>query len=109
MTSEIRKFIGLLDIIALRLECRSCGCSLLINVSRDGGPVENLMALNNFVLAKCPTCGSSWTQSQVQGVGWDSEIKEFVRKMRELKKIEEKFGCTIALEISNEDQPCPTN
>jgi hypothetical protein len=105
MTSETRKFIGVSDIIALRLECRSCGCSLLIDVSRDGGPVENLMLKENFTLAKCPTCSHPWTANQIGGVvGWDSEIKEFLRKMRALKQVEEKFGCAITLEIRNEEE-----
>lgn len=106
MTSETKRFIGVPDIIALRLECRSCGCSLLIDVSRDDGPVQNLVLKENYTLSKCPTCGHPWTTTQIGGAsGWDSEIKDFLRKMRELKKAEEKFGCAIALEIKNEDQP----
>jgi hypothetical protein len=71
----------------------------------DGGPIDNLMASNNSTLMKCPTCGEGWTQFKERGDPWDSDVKDFLRKMRFLRRIESKFGFALALEIKEEKKP----
>jgi hypothetical protein len=103
MTSETKRFIELSDIVGLRLLCRSCGCSLLVDIEREDGPVVNLISSTTSTLMKCPTCGEGWTQFRERGGDpWDSEVKEFLRKMRFLRQIESKFGFALALEIKDE-------
>jgi hypothetical protein len=99
MTSQTKTFIELSDILGLRLQCKACGCALLLNTEVDGGAIENVLSANNTVLAKCPTCGEIWAQNSRQSAAWDSDIKDFVRKIRDLRKIEPAFGCVFSLEI----------
>jgi hypothetical protein len=104
MTSQTKKFIELSDIVGLRLECKTCGCALLIEISRTDGTLENLLAKTNSVLSQCPTCGSQWTSAPTGLLAFDSEVKELFRQMRDLKKIEAKFGCLLTLEIKGEPE-----
>ena len=105
MTSETKRFIELSDIIGLRLKCSSCECSLLLDTQKEGGPIDNLMASNNATLSKCPTCGEGWTQFRERGEPWDSDIKDLLRKLRLLKRVEKNFGCSLSLEIKEEKKP----
>ena len=102
MTSQTKKFIELSDISGLRLECRKCSCSLLIEIEREDGSIENLLARNNSVLASCPTCGAEWAEFQRGTLMYDSEIKGFFRQLRDLRKLAGKFGCSLTLEIKEE-------
>jgi hypothetical protein len=104
MTSQTKKFIELSDISGLRLECKQCGCSLLIEIEREEGTIENLLAKNNNVLASCPTCGAEWAEFQRGTVMYDSEIKDFFRQLRDLRKLTSKFGCALTLEIKQEEE-----
>jgi hypothetical protein len=103
MTSQTKTFIELSDIIGMRLECKKCGCSLLLGPDRDGETVGQVVSANNDVLAKCPACKTPWTAAPNPTVLWDSDIKELFRRLRDLKKMEAGFGCAIALEIKTED------
>lgn len=102
MTIQTKTFIELSDIIGLRLECKSCGCSLLIETEQDSGTINNLMAANNSVLTKCPTCSHEWAQTSRERLA-DSEAKEFFRALQTLKKLESHYGCVLSLEIKKED------
>lgn len=104
MTSELKRFIELSDIIGMRLRCRSCGCSLLLDTDREGGPIDNLLASTSQTLANCPACKEGWTQFKPQGDPWDSDIKDFLRKMRFLKQVESRLGFSLELEIKNEEK-----
>ena len=104
MTSETKRFIELSDIIGIRVKCRSCGCSLLIDATKDDGPIGNLMLAHNSVLGICPTCSHPWTATQPGRATWDSDIKEFVRKMQSLKRAVGTLGCALELEIKHENQ-----
>jgi hypothetical protein len=99
MTTSTETYIELSDIVGVRLQCKSCGCSLHLEIEKDNGTINNLLAANNLLLTKCPTCGASWTPMGQPGQWLDSEAKEFFRKMRDLKKIEASYGCKLALEI----------
>ncbi len=104
MTSETKRFIELSDIVGLRLLCRSCGCSLLVDIGREDGPLLNLISSTTSTLMKCPTCGEGWTQLRERGDPWDSNIKDFLRKMQFLRRVESNFGCALGLEIKEEDE-----
>jgi hypothetical protein len=104
MTTQTKTFIELADIIGLQLTCKQCGCSLAMETAKDNGTVNNLLADNNTVLTKCPTCGHAWTEN-VNLRTFDSDIKELFRKLRDLKKAEPKFGCAITLEIAESAEP----
>lgn len=98
MTSQSKTYIETTDIIGLRLQCKSCQCSLLIETQHEDGAINNLLSLNSNVLTKCPTCGAAWTESSVVN-RFDSEVKVFFRALRDLRKAEPRFGCSLSLEI----------
>jgi hypothetical protein len=52
MTSETKKFIELSDIVGLRLQCHACKCSLLLDIEREDGLVNSLMAASNATTHK---------------------------------------------------------
>src|SRR5437660_1696632 len=74
MTSQTRTFIEMSDILSLRLECKSCHCSLLIGVNQEDGTLSTLVDKHNKVLANCPTCDATWTQFNAATGAFDSEI-----------------------------------
>jgi hypothetical protein len=77
----------------------------LLDIEREDGLVNSLMAASNTTLIKCPTCGEIWVPMQERGEAWDSPVKDFLRKMRFLKQLENKLGYAIALEIKDEKKP----
>ena len=99
MTSQTRTFIEFSDLIALRLECKECGCSLLADVSTDDGTLSNLVSKNNGALTKCPACNKEWMQLNPATGAFVSEIKDFLRRMAYLRKSENAFGCKVSFEI----------
>jgi hypothetical protein len=100
MTSQTRHFIELADIVSVRLRCRNegCGASLLIDPHEETGNLVSPLATNNNVLTICPGCGFPWMEQGQMTV--DSEIKMFLHEMNELRKLEDKFGCSLTFEIS---------
>lgn len=99
MTTQVKIYIEVSDIIGLRLQCKTCGCSLILETEKDSGTVNNLLAANNTLLQKCPTCHAPWTQALNPQTIADSDIKDLFRKIRDLKKSEQGFGCSVTLEI----------
>jgi len=106
MTNQTKRFIELSDIIGLRLECRKCGCALLLDLgpSREVATVDNLLIAANKILCSCPACDTPWTTLPDGRLAFDSELKDFFRRMRQVRDIESKFGCTISLEIKEDKQ-----
>jgi ribosomal protein L44E len=102
MTSQTKKFIGVSDIVALRLECKKCGTSILVDIEREDGPINDLLGVANYLLTACPTCQERWTKQADRNSAWDSEIKSLVSKMRDLRKAESGFGCLVSFEIKDE-------
>jgi hypothetical protein len=98
MTSQTRTFIEMSDIVALRLECKQCHCSLLITADTEDKTFSALVDKYNAVLSKCPTCGTAWTQFNAPLGAFDHEIKEFFRAMAYLRKIEGNLGCKLPFE-----------
>jgi hypothetical protein len=105
MTNLTKRFIELADIIGVRLECRKCGCALLLDLGREAATVENLLGAANKILCSCPACGTPWTTLPDGRLAFDSELKDFFRRMCQIREIESKFGCTISLEIKDDKQP----
>ena len=103
MTSQTKKFIELSDVIGVRFACKKCGCALFLDIHRDNDTMNNLLASANKILSKCPTCASPWASLPDGRLAFDSEIKDFFRRMQQVKEIESKFGCTINLEIKDEE------
>jgi hypothetical protein len=104
MTVETKTYIGLADILGLRLQCKNCKCSLLLETESDEGTINNILASHNVVLTKCPTCGHPWTEVNNQRM-CSSEIKQLFRQIRDLKKMESIFGCALSLDIAEEKKP----
>lgn len=79
MTTQIKRFIELGDIIALRIDCRHCGASISLLVSR---------AIELERVRACPSCGRPWlnlpTGSNIEPVvkGCIAAIKETVDTLR---------------------------
>lgn len=103
MTSQTKTFIEFGDIIGLRVECKTCGCSLLVEIERSDGTIDNLLAKNNTILSNCPTCQAEWTELRNRSILYDTEVKEFLRQLRDLRKLTDKFGCRFTFEIKKEE------
>jgi hypothetical protein len=103
MTTQTKTFIELSDIIGLRLECKSCGCSLALGSTKGRETVDSLLSMGNKTLLNCPTCGAAWMQTLDPNRLADTALKELVRKLSDFKKIEHNYGCSVALEIKPEE------
>jgi hypothetical protein len=68
-----------------------------------GETLPSLTDRNNMALCKCPTCGIAWTvnQSQVQ-MGFDTELKDFLRMLERVRNFEDKLGCQLRFEITSD-------
>lgn len=102
MTNQTKNFIELSDLIGIQLECKkeTCGVSLLVS----GAAILSLSDPNNMTLAKCPSCGAAWTVSDGYPtvVGFDTEVKKFLRMIDKLRGFEENIGCRIRFEIKKD-------
>ena len=104
MTSQTKTFIELSDIIGLRLECKTCGVSVLINQKTLSSVTDQF----NTALRGCPTCESSWTHTDVHGVvggmraGFDTEIKAMIRAIAKVEELRDKLGCNLTFEITEQ-------
>jgi hypothetical protein len=104
MTSQTKTFIELADIVGLRMECKNCGISLLVNQQS----LTTLTGEHNSSLRSCPHCANSWTQLDTYTTpgmrpGFDSEIKAMIRAINQVKALEERLGCRLTLEIAEEE------
>ncbi len=101
MTSHTKQFIELSDIVGLQLECKKCGISLLA-----GGETltATLVESHNTTLSQCPTCNSPWTVPATipTQMGYDTEVKKFLRLIEEIRRIEKHIGCRIRFEIKED-------
>jgi hypothetical protein len=102
MTSQTKHFIELRDIVGLRLECRNkkCDASLLVGLNNEDGNLSSLLAANNNVLGNCPACGRAWMGEGL--ATFESDVKKFLRLMHDVKKLDEKLGCSMTFEITPE-------
>jgi DNA transposition AAA+ family ATPase len=100
MTTQTRYSIELADIVSIRLQCRNedCSSSLLIDLHEETGNLSSLLATDHNVLTMCPGCGFPWMEQGQMTV--DSEIRMFLHQMNELRKMQDKFGCSLTFEIS---------
>ena len=101
MTTQTRHFIELSDILGIQLECKNpkCGISLLA----QGETLLSLADPQNTTFSKCPTCETPWTvpDSYPIQMGYDTEIKKFLRMIEKMRNIEEQIGCRIRFELSD--------
>lgn len=101
MTSQTKRFIEVSDIVGVRLECKKCGCALLLGLSHKDA-IANLLEPANKILSTCPTCGGIWASLPNGLLAFDTEIKDFFRRMEQIKEIESKFGFRLSLEVREE-------
>jgi hypothetical protein len=85
MTTQTQQFIELLDVIALRCECRHCKAVLLIPIPGD----------INGALLKCPKCKNEWAGQEHVGTR-EPDVQRFVDSLRLLSEL--KLGCSLTLE-----------
>jgi hypothetical protein len=99
MTSQTKRFIEFLDIIGIQVECKKCGISLLVS----GDALTSLIDPHNSTLSICPTCANPWTIPNLYPQrGFDTEVKDFIRKLGKMRELEEQLGCKLRFEIKDE-------
>jgi hypothetical protein len=108
MTSQTKKFIELSDIVGLRVKCRNpkCDTSLIVGDTN----ILSIADPNKDVLFQCPSCGTGWTVPSVAGgaaypgsdMGFDKEVKSFLRMLINMREYQKKLGCDLTFEIRNE-------
>ena len=105
MTSQTKKFIELTDISGIKVQCRKCNVAIMVGDDR----IMSVTEAHASVLFECPACGAGWTlpprnASTYPGseMGYDKEIKGFLRTLINMRDYEKKLGCALTLEIKNE-------
>lgn len=101
MTSQTKRFIELSDVVGIRLECRKCGCALLLDTNHKDA-LDNLLNPANKILSTCPACGNLWAGLPDGRMAFDTEVKDLFRRLEQVKVLETKFGFSLSLEIKEE-------
>ena len=93
MTTQVRHYIAVSDILAIRCECRECHAVLTMPLCRDAGKS----------LLTCPHCNSGWARQKNS----TSEIliSEFSQKVEQLAAALPHLGFELTLEIAHKEQP----
>jgi ribosomal protein S27AE len=91
MTAQIKHYIEVSDILAIRCECNRCHAVLTLPLAKDVG--ASLLA--------CPRCGEGWARQKNS----TSEllISEFAQKAEQLATAVPYMGLTLMLEIKPSD------
>jgi hypothetical protein len=102
MTTEIKKFIELEDVLSLRLECKGCHSELIISSGRDLRKSEEQGKLSD-----CPVCRKPW--ASVNGSSCEITIARFLESLNALRGTLKTFpvGFSLTLEVKNERQVAP--
>jgi hypothetical protein len=100
MTSQTKRFIEISDIVGVQFECKKCGVSVLIG----GSAIPTAVDTYSEMLFECPTCKHPWTVTPgyPRHTGFDTEIKQFIRMLAEMNKLQERIGCYFRFEIKEE-------
>lgn len=99
MTNQTKYFIELSDIVGIQLECKKCGISLLVG----GDTLASIADPHNHTLGQCPTCRTPWTVPDLYpDRGYDTEVKDFIRRLHKLRELEEKLGCKLRFEVTQD-------
>ena len=100
MTSQLKKFIEVWDIIGIQMQCKKCSASLLVG----GDTLRTISDAHNDTLWKCPTCNHPWTVQETypQQMGYDNEVKKFIRLIEQMRAIGDKLGFHLRFEIKDE-------
>ena len=93
MTSQIKQYIEVSEIIAFRCECRQCGTSLTLPIEKDVGRS----------LHQCPRCGFGWTR--LQNSTNEVVVEQFAEKAKALADLMPHMGFTLTLELKGEVKP----
>lgn len=100
MTSEVKSYIDLSDILKMRFECTDCHAGLELDLEK----------VKEKSLWKCPNCGFQWTAIPNPGGDFNIHEQAFISLatlIRDIDKSFEKtpFGFRIKLQINNPSQP----
>lgn len=94
MTSEVKNYIELSDIIRFRFECR--GCKAIIELRLDD--------VKKGILGQCPMCREGWTSFHGADNVWHDHEQLFIGLAQGIKKAHELstdgiIGFLLKLEI----------
>ena len=78
MTSQMKQFIELSDMLSLRFECKHCKSELLLPSARDLSEKEECGRLN-----KCPACDKPW--ASINGSTCQPAIGKFLESLNTLR------------------------
>jgi len=99
MTSQTKRFIEIVDIIGIQIECKKCKASLLVG----GDTMRSLSDAHSDALYQCPSCHSDWTAPLGSTVSsYDDEVKKFMRTLEKMATINERLGCQIRFELKDD-------
>ena len=74
MTSQLKKFIELQDMVGVHFECRRCHATLTLSLSADA---------SNRSFVACPNCQESWART-LDGASIELTIQEFLNGFKKL-------------------------
>jgi hypothetical protein len=90
MTSQTKHYIEVSDILSVRCDCKHCGASLSLPLSRDVG--KSLLV--------CPQCNKGW--ARLDNSTEETLISEFALKVEKLVSSLPRLGFNLLLEIASD-------
>jgi hypothetical protein len=102
MTVQIKRFIELSDILALRFTCKNCGVTLSFPIEDNKLKRDNL---NNQFLDVCPGCRHAW--ADLAGSTYEPVIVRAAVALNRLREVlygdpPTPLGFSLSLEITPE-------
>jgi len=92
MTSQTKHYIEMIDMLALRCDCKHCSASLSLPMVQDVAKC----------LLTCPNCGKQW--ARLENTTYELTINDFAKKVGELKLLLPSAGFRLYLEVA-----CPAS
>lgn len=98
MTTQMKRYIELSDVLTLKLDCKACGSVLQVPLSRNMSAPEERLKLD-----RCPMCLAEW--ASLNGSTYQPSIAKFSSALKELARIMESevLGFDLWIEISAKD------
>lgn len=106
MTIQIKHFIEVSDLLALRLVCNNCGATLTLLLSDS--KLSSGENSPQMFLSECPSCHHSW--AEVGGSSYEPLIRRATVALKRLQDIlagelKAPLGFKLAIEIKPEAVP----
>jgi len=92
MTSQTKVYIEPADILSIRCDCKHCGASLSLPLSRDVG--KSLLV--------CSQCNKGW--ARLENSSEETLISEFAFKVEKMVSALPRLGFKLLLEIAAESE-----